>query len=308
MGLDYVPTAADTDRWDGLMSSWLLALEAEAKSLRTLDNYRYAPTQLGDWLAGQGLPERVETLTPDLVRRWLAEVGRTRSAATARSRYGGLRSFLGWCLAEGELDTDPMANVTAPAVVTPEVQMLSTDQLRALLKSCEGREFVDLRDRALLLLFADTGARLSGITNMRETDVDLRDRTARLTMKGGRVIRVPFGATTATALDRYLRAKRRQRYGERDWLWLSATNKGRLTPNGVYQMARRRSAKLGFHLHPHMMRHGFADAWLSAGGSEGDLMEIAGWQSRQMLARYGAARRQERAREAHRRLSPMDSL
>jgi hypothetical protein len=37
-------------------------------------------------------------------------------------------------------------------------------------------------------------------------------------------------------------------------------------------------------------------------------MELAGWRSRQMLNRYGAARRAERAREAHRALSPMDRL
>jgi hypothetical protein len=37
-------------------------------------------------------------------------------------------------------------------------------------------------------------------------------------------------------------------------------------------------------------------------------MRIFGWKSREMLARYGAARADDRAREAFRRLLPGDRL
>lgn len=305
----YLPEPGDEDLWDGLMSSWLLALEAEGKSPRTLENYRWGPLQFGAWLTEHGHPMDVQAVTADLVRAWLRDLGKVRAQNTCRGRYVGLRQFISWCLAEGELDTDPLANVHQPVVHDKHTAMLTSDQLRKLLESMSGRSFADLRDTALVLFLADTGCRLSETVGLRLDDVDLRTRVARVTGKGSRPRTVPFGARTARALDKYLRARRKENYADRDWFWLGTTGKGRLTGNGVQQALRRRSDRIGLPpVHPHMFRHGFADAWLRAGGSETDLMELAGWRSRSMVSRYASANRAERAREAHRKLSPMDTL
>jgi integrase len=93
------------------------------------------------------------------------------------------------------------------------------------------------------------------------------------------------------------------------WLRLSGKDRRSITSNAVAQMLRRRGREIGAPgLHAHMLRHGFADAWLKSGGNEGGLMELAGWRSRQILTRYAAATRAERAREAYRSRSPMDRL
>lgn len=297
-----------TRPFHGLLQSWELALGAANKSPRTLENYAEGVTRLAQWLHANGHPDDVTQLGPELLRGWLVDLGRDMRESTVRGRYMAVKLFLSWCVAEGELDTHPMANVAPPRVSERVTPILRPDDMRALLDDCGGKDFADVRDRALVMFLADTGCRISEVAGLRLPDLDLRERTAQVVGKGSRPRVVPFGAATAQALDRYLRARRTNRYGDRDWLWLSSTAKGRFTVNGMQQALRKRGDRLGFHLHPHMFRHGFADAWLRAGGGETDLMELTGWRTRQMVGRYAAATRSERARESYRRLSPMDNL
>ncbi|MCP2337619.1 integrase [Actinomadura rupiterrae] len=60
-----------------------------------------------------------------------------------------------------------------------------------------------------------------------------------------------------------------------------------MTANGIYQMVARRDAECGVPVNPHKFRHHFSHTWLDRGGAEGDLMELNGWTSPQMLRRYG---------------------
>jgi integrase len=77
--------------------------------------------------------------------------------------------------------------------------------------------------------------------------------------------------------------------------------KGRLTQDGLRQMLERRCTDAGIaHIDPHRFRHTFAHEANKRGTHDDALMQVAGWQSPQMLLRYGKSAATERAREAHR--------
>ena len=72
------------------------------------------------------------------VEGFIAELLATRKPATASNRYRSLQAFFGWCVRESEIERSPMETMRPPSVPETPVPVLSDDQLRTLLKSCEG--------------------------------------------------------------------------------------------------------------------------------------------------------------------------
>ena len=129
-----------------------------------------------------------------------------------------------------------------------------------------------------------------------------RQREITVRGKGGKDRIVKIGHQAARSLDRYLRARARHAQAWRPQLWLGINNREPLTAAGIYQMITRRGRQCGVAVHPHRFRHHFSHTWLDRGGPEGDLMELNGWASPQMLRRYGASARSARARRTYDRI------
>lgn len=296
-----------------VVDDYRLSLHAAGKSASTREVYTLALRYLDEYLAGQGMPRSLPGIRREHIEAWLASVrDQGRAPATVSVYYRSLQPFWKWAIEEGLITESPMRHVGRPIVPERPVPVLSDEQLRALLKACEGRAFEDVRDMAIVRLMIDTGCRRAEIAGLHLEDVTIDVKAGRgaITVlgKGRRERTVPFGVKSALALRRYQKARDGHAKAKgTDSLWLSY--RGVLSGDGLMQMLQRRGAKAGIPgLHPHMLRHTFAHRWQAAGESESDLMQLAGWKSPSMLRRYASSAAMERAHAAAARLGLGDRL
>lgn len=293
-----------------------LSLRALRRSDNTRACYIRAANKLAEWLVARGIAKfaDVDHTVMQAYMAWLSADarrpdGKLLAAGYVNNQYRALQAFFKWFAAEEDVP-NPMLRMKPPSTGEKVIPVLDRSQMAALVKTIEkGRDFESRRDAALIRMFMCTGIRLSELTNLTIDAIDLVNCTAVVTGKGDKERTVRFDLNCATAIKRYLGLRAEHKYARRtERLWLAIKNRGPLTPNGVRQIITRRGEAVGLDIHPHVFRHNFTHHWLDQGGAEGDLMELNGWTSAQMLLRYGRSARSARARRAYDRINVMGDI
>ena len=276
--------------------------EALVRLLRLeLECQHYAANTIREYTRLAGLffdehPAGVAALTREQVACWIGE-GATQSRK--RWRWLSLRALGKTLVQDGVIDADPTTRIRMPQEVVVPQPILSDDDLNALLETCSGTTSADIRDRALLLVMASTGARRAEIAALRASDVDL-DLGAVLIRngKGGRSRTAFLDTRSRRALIKLIL---HADIAGHDPLWRSQRGSA-LNGDGIRQVLQRRSRRAGIHVSAHQFRRRLAAKWLLEGGSEVGLRAVAGWNSGAMVARYAAMAATEVAQTEHQRI------
>ena len=283
------------DDWQDWYESWRLTLEARGRRPKTVDFYERELARFGAHVDTPPLQ-----VTRPMVRDWIRSLlAEGRAPNTINNRLIVVKSFYSWLVAEGELSASPAAGVSSPPHRGPDPDVMPDDEFARLLAVTTGREPLDRRNRAILLVLDSSGCRASELVSMTDKGTDLRGRRLDVEGKGGAWRAVPISAQAAEAVDRYRRV-RRQLNGTPARLWWG--RRGDLTVKGLAHVLHGLGEQAGVAAHAHRFRHRFAHRWLDAGGSEAGLQTAAGWSSVVMPRKYGRALSVERMLDEHRRV------
>jgi site-specific recombinase XerD len=224
-------------------------------------------------------------VTPLVVRAFFAGL-QQRSPSHQHQAYRTLRTFLRWCVEVGALAETPLRGFTMRTPRTlPSVP--TEDELRAVLAACS-ETLEGIRNRALVLVLADSGLRASEVLHLLVEDWRAADRGLFVRSGKGRKDRVAFvGPTTTRALRAWL-ARHPQPAAES---FLFTDRQGRpLKGRHLVTLLHRLSARAGLaahrRLHPHALRHFAATSWLRAGAGLDEVRRLLGHESLNTTLRY----------------------
>lgn len=310
-----------------LVEGFLFSLRAEGKSDGTVEYYTYLLRALVRYASEQGWPEDVpdtrrlrEFLTWTATRTFEVKVcnngGKTIRKAkpsTAWPYYRALRRLFNWAVEEGYLESSPLATIHFKPPPEPPIQGYTPDELRRLLAVCDldirtGARFTGIRNKAMLLLFIDSGLRRAEMVNLKLNDIDLESRRVRVVGKGNKIGIAPFSARTAKALWAWL-VERKAR-AKTDRLWVTEEGNAFSTEGLVSWFARlKKRAGINSPGGVHRLRHTAALQYLRGARDSFLLQLFLRHESLEMSRRYTKGLKAEEAIEAHRKgASPVESL
>lgn len=229
--------------------------------------------------------------------------GKALDASSVGSYVRVWKSFFNWCYQEELIDTNPVTRLRAPKAAKRIVSTFSADHLKAMLAVCDLSTEKGLRDYVIILLFLDTGLRLSELARLRVCD--LRDTYVKVVFgKGRREREVGVSAEVSKLLWKFVQKYRKSESDKTASLFgLAAAGVAE-----VIKRIKRASGVEGVRVSAHTFRHTFAKLYLELGGDLFKLSREMGHSDVNITKRYLENFSSTEARKDHAAFSPVTLL
>ena len=253
------------------IASYLTHVQVEkGLASNTLSAYRRDMAKFEDFAKKRKLA--LNAVKRDDLVDFLASLYRQRLESKTVARHlVTLRNFFRHAQVQGLISEDPTAHLESPKIRRSLPGYLRLEEVEKLLELPDQKTPLGLRDRAMLEVLYSTGLRVSELTSLRVTDLDMKVGCVRCIGKGDKERLVPVGRKALGIVERYLRDGRTALIGPGRgsagaFLFVNRRG-GRISRVGVWKIfsAYGRKAGLRVPLTPHMLRHSFATHLLERG-------------------------------------------
>lgn len=195
---------------------------------------------------------------------WLRARG--NSTGTLARRLSALRSFFGFVLDEGGVAKNPLEFMDNPKLPLHLPEVLSREEMNAVLEQPLADSRGGVRDRCILELLYAAGLRVSELCNLKVENLDLQRGLARIFGKGSKERLVPLHNLVQKMLEDYLANWRPHFRPACANLFLNRSGRG-LTRQYIWKLIKKYAALAGIErpISPHTFRHSFATHLLEGG-------------------------------------------
>ena len=239
-------------------------------SVNTRDAYLRDVNHFYNFLESEKLHVRDVKLN-DLHRfTWqLHEVG--ISARSIARIHSGLRSFYGYLILEGIIETNPTALLESPKKGLHLPEVLSTAEIDSILAVIDLSNSEGQRDKAIIELLYSCGLRVSELCNLKMHDLFLEEGFLKVVGKGNKERLVPISNQAIKELDLWFLTRNTitPKAGEEDYVFISVCRKQHLSRLTVFHNLRLYAERAGItkKISPHTLRHSFATHLLEGGAN-----------------------------------------
>ena len=217
----------------------------------------------------------------DDVQRWLSAMSSDISKRSQSRRLSSLRAFFDWTILEGIREDNPCDAVDYPKLGRYLPDVLSVEEVAAIIDGVDTRTWQGVRDKAILEILYGCGLRVSEACSLKISNVYADEGFVRVVGKGDKERLVPMGGAAVDAFREWMGARPASASPLfDDIVFLNRFGKA-LSRVSVFNMVKAAALHAGVtkDISPHTFRHSFATHLIENGADLRVVQEMLGHES-----------------------------
>ena len=226
-----------------------------------------------------GLPCKAEETEPEDIASFLTEQGGTKRSQARR--LSSLKSFFTWLVLEGSIKDNPCDRIDPPKLGRYLPDVLSEEEVTAIIDAADTSTPKGLRDRAILEVLYGCGLRVSEAVALKISQLYLDEGFIRVRGKGDKERLIPIGEMASDAIVEYMEVRNIPVDDSADdLLFLNRFGKS-LSRISMFNIVKEHALKAGVrkNISPHTFRHSFATHLVENGADLRIVQEMLGHSS-----------------------------